>query len=120
MAVAVKGTNTRPVEEKSEDLDKNRKGQPSSPSSPSTLSSTSSPSTPPTIPSTPGTGPACVEEEIPQKVKFYEKIRSVETWEDCRDACNADTRCDYFKWKVSTEWRLENNKKYHLSSWVTS
>jgi len=72
-------------------------GNNTSPSTPS------SPSTPPTTPTTPGTGPACVEEEIPQKVKFYEKIRSVETWEDCRDACNADTRCDYFKWKDNTK-----------------
>ena len=51
--------------------------------------------------STTGNEPACVEEEIPQKLRVYEKIKKVEAWEECRDACNADTQCAYFRWKVS-------------------
>ena len=48
-----------------------------------------------------GTRPACVEEEVPQKIRFYDRNRGVETWEECRDACNADSQCEYFRWKVS-------------------
>ena len=63
--------------------------------------SSSTPVPPANSTSTTGTGPACVEEEIPQKLRVYEKIKKVETWEECRDACNADTQCAYFRWKVS-------------------
>ena len=71
-------------------------GSSSPPTEPSTTSSVSTGTTA-------GTGAACVEEEIPQKFRVYDKIKRVETWTDCREACNADTQCDFFKWKVRTE-----------------
>ena len=67
----------------------------------STPASSSTPEPPANTTSTTGNGPACVEEEIPQKLRVYEKIKKVETWEECRDACNADTSCAFFRWKVS-------------------
>ena len=71
-------------------------------SSPSPTSSTGPPS-PSTTSSTSNLSTACLEDEIPQKLKLYERMKSVESWEDCRDECNADTRCEFFKWKVSRD-----------------
>ena len=48
-------------------------------------------------------GPACVEDNIPRRLKTYNKIRKMKNWEDCRDACNADPQCNSFKHKVSRE-----------------
>ena len=58
--------------------------------------------------------PACVEDNIPQKLQVYNKIKKMKNWEDCRDACNADTRCGYFKYKVihirySETFKLKSN-----------
>merc|ERR1711953_140050 len=44
-------------------------------------------------------GPECKEDEVPQKFQTLEKIKKVQFWEDCRDACNARADCDYFKYK---------------------
>ena len=36
------------------------------------------------------------------KPKSYDmKNSGVETWKKCRDACNADSKCEYFTWEVS-------------------
>ena len=67
----------------------------------STPAASTSPAPPTSPTTTAGTGPACVEDEVPQKFRVYDKIRGVETWEECRDACNADSQCEYFRWKVS-------------------
>ena len=49
-----------------------------------------------------GLVPECVEKKVPANFKVYKQNRGgMEFWEECRDACNADSQCQYFRWKVS-------------------
>jgi len=62
------------------------------------------PSTPPTsASSTPSStttepSPECHRNKIP-KLKVYSKIKKIKNWTECRDRCNENTECEYFKWK---------------------
>merc|ERR1711953_1121960 len=52
-------------------------------------------------------GPACVHDNIPNKLQVYNKIKKMKNWEDCRDACNADTQCNSFKHKKRACYLME-------------
>ena len=41
----------------------------------------------------------CEENQLPYMTVIRSFKRS-KKWSDCRDACNDDNECEYFKWKV--------------------
>ena len=41
----------------------------------------------------------CQENKIPELNTFKNK-KKVATWDECRDICNDNPKCHYFKWKV--------------------
>ena len=71
--------------------------------------------------STTTTGPICKGGTVPKKFKVFKKIRSIKTWQECRQSCNGNKQCEYFKWKVNinnviecifcTKKYLQNHKK---------
>jgi len=46
----------------------------------------------------PATGPACVDNAYP-KFQVVKRIKRMENWEGCRDACNDHADCTYFNFK---------------------
>merc|ERR1711990_1243483 len=81
----------------------------------STGGSTTTPS-----PSTGTTGepaPKCQNNVIP-KLEVHDKKKGVKKWTLCRDRCNEDPECEYFKWKknkcfmMTVDWKAKN-------SWVS-
>ena len=41
---------------------------------------------------------------------MHKKIKKVENWEDCRDYCDAEPACEFFKYKVKgsiVSWDLQ-------------
>ena len=41
----------------------------------------------------------CEENKLPFMV-VYRSFKRCKKWSDCRDACNDESECQYFKWKV--------------------
>ena len=35
------------------------------------------------------------------KLVVYKKVKEVREWEECREKCNEEDDCVYFKWKVT-------------------
>merc|ERR1711923_480485 len=59
--------------------------------------STAPPTAAPTASSTaPPTGSECFSGKYPRE-KILEKIKKVEKWEDCRDYCDAEPDCQFFR-----------------------
>ena len=48
---------------------------------------------------------ACQPGKIPALPVVFKK-KKVKTWQECRDLCDGNTECEFFKWKVSFE--IEN------------
>merc|ERR1719219_931159 len=86
---------------------------------PPTTSSTT-PSTTPTTPSTTPTttptttpkpttttepAPECENGKYPKKLQVYKKMKKVKKWTTCRNSCNSDPNCEYFKWKNHKKWQ---------------
>ena len=36
-------------------------------------------------------------------LELVKRIKSVAQWEDCRDHCDEEEDCEFFKWKVGVE-----------------
>ena len=43
----------------------------------------------------------CKVNVIAKKILAFPLTTQTPTWHACRDLCNTDERCEYFKWKVS-------------------
>ena len=39
-------------------------------------------------------------DKAPHKLALLEKVKMVGSWEECRDLCHDNTKCDYFVFKV--------------------
>ena len=43
----------------------------------------------------------------------HPKKTKTTTWEACRDLCNTNEKCEYFKWKVNySKFTIEGGKVY--------
>merc|ERR1712154_713829 len=67
--------------------------------------STSAPTTTPSTTPPPTTTSECQEGKFPKQLKPYKKIKRVKNWTQCRDQCNDDPRCEFFKWKDHKKWQ---------------
>jgi len=67
--------------------------------------STSAPTTTPSTTAPPTTNTECQDGKFPKQLKPYKKIKKVKNWTQCRDQCNDDPRCEYFKWKDHKKWQ---------------
>merc|ERR1712048_148569 len=80
----------------------------------SSTTPTTTPSTTPKPTTTTEPAPDCENGKYPKKVQ---------KWTTCRNSCNADPQCEYFKWKNNNKWK---KRQCHLmkviwqssSSWV--
>lgn len=61
-------------------------------------------STTSTVPSTTTAEAMCEEDQLPYMV-VYRSFKRSKNWSDCRDACNDDSECQYFKWKNVRKWQ---------------
>merc|ERR1719397_1464194 len=66
----------------------------------STTQSTTQSTTP-----TPTTTTECEHGKYPKQLKVIKKIKKVKKWTQCRDLCNNDSDCEYFKWKDHKKWQ---------------
>ena len=46
----------------------------------------------------------CMADKAPRKLTLLHKEKRVATWEECRDMCHDHTQCEYFQYKVSTNY----------------
>jgi len=75
---------------------------------PPTTSSTTPSTTPTTTPkptTTTEPAPDCENGKYPKQLKVYKKIKKVKKWTTCRNSCNSDPECEYFKWKNHKKWQ---------------
>jgi len=70
-----------------------------------TLPPSTTPSTTPAPTTTTEPAPECENGRYPKALKPYRKIKKVKRWTQCRDSCNDDDRCEYFKWKNHKKWQ---------------
>ena len=45
-------------------------------------------------------------DKAPHKLALLEKVKMVGSWEECRDLCHDNTKCDYFVFKVSNTYTV--------------
>ena len=48
-------------------------------------------------------------------MKVYRSFKKCKKWSDCRDACNDESECLYFKWKVRNISLLFHDFTHHLT-----
>merc|ERR1712045_570390 len=70
-----------------------------------TTTSATTPSTTPRPTTTTEPAPDCENGKYPKQLKPYKKIKKVKKWNQCRDMCNDDPDCEYFKWKDHKKWQ---------------
>ena len=60
----------------------------------------------------------CHPNKIPTRLKGYKRIKKIWSWKKCRELCNDDPDCEFFKWKRS-QCRLMSVAWENRITWVS-